>query len=427
MRIAAFALLMLMTCMLLAVAAVNATDYTLDIFGNANMDDAIDEDDIAYVQGIIDGSNNETVLSDANYDGKIDNDDIAQIELILRGEDKKLTLIDDSGEIVTINKPVNKIIPIFIEDAIRALGASDMVVGVGEDYYAKSDPTYYPELSQKPSIGSTWPDINVEKIIDLEPDLVIASIYTSKDMLDDHLNGTGIQIVRIYPRNEEELSIYSGEEIKWPSIREEMLKLGYVLGKADKAKEYVEWYDSIVNPIEEKIAKISNEDKPKVFLEDDSRGGTIERTSSAHIMGATSAGANVVGPGADQTTQTVSVEWIIGENPDVYVARLPDNNPTGGYNSDDGTDFKAYYDEIMGLPGFENINAVKNNGVHIISGQLTLKLAIPIGIAYQAKWYHPELFSDLDPQALHQEFIDRFCPDLNFNVNEHGVFVYPPE
>ena len=133
--------------------------------------------------------------------------------------------------------------------------------------------------------------MNIERIVGLDPDLVIASIYTSPDILDDHLNDTGIQVVRIYPRNEEELSIYNDKNIMWPSIQEDMLKLGYVLGKVDKAKEYVEWYDSIVIPIKEKVSQISDENKPKVYTEDDSRGGMVERTSSAHIMGVETAGA----------------------------------------------------------------------------------------------------------------------------------------
>ena len=48
-----------------------------------------------------------------------------------------------------------------------------------------------------------------------------------------------------------------------------------------------------------------------------------------------------------------------------------------------------------------------------------------IGVAYTAKWLHPDLFEDLDPQAVHQEYIDRF-QGIDFDVKEHGVFVYPP-
>ncbi len=50
---------------------------------------------------------------------------------------------------------------------------------------------------------------------------------------------------------------------------------------------------------------------------------------------------------------------------------------------------------------------------------------VPITIAYMAKWFYPDLFDDLDPQALHQEYIDDFC-GINYDVAEHGVFIYPP-
>jgi iron complex transport system substrate-binding protein len=79
---------------LLMVMSAIGSDYTLSIFGNANMDDAIDEYDIEYVERIIAGTNEETQLADANYDGQIDEADIAQIELIILGEEKELTIID---------------------------------------------------------------------------------------------------------------------------------------------------------------------------------------------------------------------------------------------------------------------------------------------------------------------------------------------
>jgi iron complex transport system substrate-binding protein len=42
-----------------------------------------------------------------------------------------------------------------------------------------------------------------------------------------------------------------------------------------------------------------------------------------------------------------------------------------------------------------------------------------------AKWFYPELFADLDPKAVHQEYLMRF-QGLAINLDEHGVFVYPP-
>jgi iron complex transport system substrate-binding protein len=42
-----------------------------------------------------------------------------------------------------------------------------------------------------------------------------------------------------------------------------------------------------------------------------------------------------------------------------------------------------------------------------------------------AKWFYPELFEDLDPEATQREYLDRF-QRIEYDVDEHGVFVYPP-
>ncbi len=42
---------------------------TLTVYGNANLDEIIDEDDIEYVRWIIDETEDETQFADANYDG----------------------------------------------------------------------------------------------------------------------------------------------------------------------------------------------------------------------------------------------------------------------------------------------------------------------------------------------------------------------
>jgi iron complex transport system substrate-binding protein len=60
----------------------------------------------------------------------------------------------------------------------------------------------------------------------------------------------------------------------------------------------------------------------------------------------------------------------------------------------------------------------------VISSTITGTASHVIGIAYLAKWFHPELFEDLNPQAIHQEYLTEF-QGLDYGLNEHGVFVYP--
>jgi len=105
------AILALLTLML----AIMPASATLGVFGNANMDNTIDELDIEYVQRAIDGTNDPTDLADANRDGEIDEDDIVQIEMIINGVETELGILDGNGEPVTVHKPVERIVVEYLD------------------------------------------------------------------------------------------------------------------------------------------------------------------------------------------------------------------------------------------------------------------------------------------------------------------------
>ena len=69
--------LMLMLTLALPAAA---SDYTLEIFGNANEDDTINMQDVTYTELIILEYRDRTDLADGKYDGKINMQDVTQIE-----------------------------------------------------------------------------------------------------------------------------------------------------------------------------------------------------------------------------------------------------------------------------------------------------------------------------------------------------------
>jgi iron complex transport system substrate-binding protein len=75
----------------------------------------------------------------------------------------------------------------------------------------------------------------------------------------------------------------------------------------------------------------------------------------------------------------------------------------------------------------EHVDAVENGKVYVLTYDITYHPGMIVALAYLFKWFHPELAKDLDPQAIHQEYLDEFHATLGWNVYEHGVFVYPPE
>jgi iron complex transport system substrate-binding protein len=76
------------------------------------------------------------------------------------------------------------------------------------------------------------------------------------------------------------------------------------------------------------------------------------------------------------------------------------------------------------------VSAVRNNRIYILANVFTVASSgtngarVFIEVAYLAKWFHPTLFEDLDPRAIHQEYITRF-QGLDIDLDKKGVFVYP--
>ena len=404
-------MLLVATLPAIATAASEDNSHPLGIYGNANEDDTIDMRDTTYIKLAIFGKKPETDLADANHDGKVSMLDVGQTKLIILGKEKTLTFVDFDGVIETIHKPLDRIVTMagYHAQACRIVGAKDRVVGVVPSIGIR--PTFFPDLSKLPCVGkANEPDI--ETMLELKPDVVIMYTRAWTPELEAQIEDVGIEAIVLMPRNPD-------------TIRGEMMKFGYLFDGVENARNYVEWYVDIENTILGHISGIPEDEKPRVFMEDKHGTGTMtERRISGHIMECEQAGGIDIGAdllGAGQSL--VEVEWIIEQNPDVILGSESGEAALTSYETDDISNIKAYYEEIIGLPGFENIDAVKNGRVHIINNELTRSCANLVGTAYLAKWFYPDI--SLNPVEIHQKYMDEFCGGLDFDVSEHGVFVYP--
>jgi iron complex transport system substrate-binding protein len=406
-------------CALFLVALPGITaateDETWDIYGNANEDDIIDMRDLTFTARITD-------LADANYDGRISVADMTQIGLIILGRESKLTLVDSADRIVTVNKPEERIV--FTNQAmtegISLLGACDRVVG--REYFIPA-PELFPELMElDPVNGPMGPyDVDYEKVFELDPDIFLTG-YVPVPGLED-----------VMATLEPEIPVVALNFYEPHTLAENTRKLRYVLNTEEKGEEFIAWYEGVTNSIEEKASGLSEEDKPRVFMK--LTGWTPEELGTFtdempyvkylfETTGAINIAADLPGPGG--WVPDVDLEWLTEQNPDTIVASIrPDFYPGSfGYEIDDDSVAIAIRDEIMAMDVFAEGKAVEKGKVYLYHCDLISTPRCVVGMAYWAKWFHPELFSDLDPQAIHQQYLTDFL-GLDYDLEEHGVFVYP--
>lgn len=417
MRKAALAAMFLGTILLIwlpvtGLAAVNLKGPILGIFGNANHDGVIDMRDVTHTERMIQGLESSQPLADSTHDGKVDASDITQTEKVIVGREKALTILDNDGDAVIIPRPVKRVIPDHMTSlaAMRVLDAQDMIVGI--DTYAEKHigSTFLQGLTDLPAIGDFFnPDY--EAIISLRPDVYLAyrSSYGQggKKTLKEKLPGVTVIETGYYtPYNPENLTL-------------DIRKLGYILGKRERAEAYIDWYNGYLNMIRQRVEELPEDRKPRVYP----APGWDLYNSIANFKLADIAGGINICAGLGPTYVTVDPEWVIKQNPNVI---LKQSFASTAYDTDDASGMMAERDAILNRAELDKVDAVKKGRVYLwhmyTSGMFPNDI---ITIAYIAKWLHSDLFADLNPHAVHQEYLDRFTT-LDFDVKIHGVFVYPP-
>jgi len=314
---------------------------------------------------------------------------------------KPKTIVDSANDTITIYRPVKRIVALSVDsaEALAILGAKNEVVGVSK--YVKEEKRHFPVLSKLPSVGSCFSP-NVEAIVELHPDIVITYVkWPDKSELEDKIKlvDPSIKVVR--------LDFY-----KASTLREEMEKLGYLLDKEENATKYVKWFDKWLNFVKSRIP----EEKVKVYTCGKPLKAFGEGTG-LYDLTVMAGGDNVLK--GKKGYFDVDPEQVVLWAPQVIVSWCY----AKGYSPEAKEIMKERFLQIVEFPGWEDVPAVKDGRVYVISSDIGSSPALPVGLVTVAKWLYPEKFKDVDPKEVMQEYVSEFL-HLKFNVSE-GCFAYP--
>ncbi|MDG6223479.1 MAG: ABC transporter substrate-binding protein [Candidatus Bathyarchaeota archaeon] len=309
-----------------------------------------------------------------------------------------VTVVDVSDTEVTITKPVNRIVAMIGAEFISALGCQDKIVGRVK--LTTDEEAILPQpVVDLPIVGDTDSTANLELILELEPDLVIASQRLS-DENRAALEAAGVAVIEessTYPRRETYLQ-----------------NLGLILDAQDEANNFLEFEAYYEDLIKDRVANLTDAEKPTVYFEWYKDWYSSGANGSYTEMIITAGAINIAG---DQpvSSMDVSAEFVAESNPDMIVRMLT------FYDGETLDDFQALHEGLMNRVGLEDTIAVQNEDVYIIKNTALVGRR-PIGLLYLAKWFHPTLFEDINPAVIHQEYVQTF-----FGASVSGVFVYPEE
>jgi iron complex transport system substrate-binding protein len=237
-----------------------------------------------------------------------------------------MTITDMAGREVTIEAEPQAIVSLSPANTeiLYALGLGNKVMGVTEFC------NYPPEAQERPKVGG-FADVNTEKVVELEPDLILASNIHIAEVVPA-LEKLGLTVVVIDPPD-------------IPAVLEGIKFVGKITGKEEEAEALTAEMQKRIDAVAEAV---KGREKPRVFWEISSDLWTAGPGSFINDLIVLAGGGNIASE-AEAPWVQLSNEAIIAADPEViFLADHP---------------FGETAETVATRPGWDKISAVVNNRI----------------------------------------------------------------
>ncbi|WBW98316.1 ABC transporter substrate-binding protein [Oceanirhabdus sp. W0125-5] len=257
--------------------------------------------------------------------------------------DRKVTILDEPKKIISLAPNISEI--------ICALGKETLLVG-------RTALCDFPESVMNIESVGDFNNPNVDRILELKPDLIIMSSLTPEKTLSKLDDSKQTYVVL-----NEDKSIEGTYTI--------IEKIGYILNTEKESEELINEMKTKISSLSSKVKK-SN--KPRVHFLADFGYSAGKDTYIAQMLNA----AGAINTADDVTGWEYSLEKLIASDPDIIIAP------------------KSIFNEVEKREGYKDLRAVKNKKLMIIDDAVISRQGprITDGIEILARILHPDAFKE---------------------------------
>ena len=280
------------------------------------------------------------------------------VDLVACATPFPITVTDEAGNAVTVPAEPERIVSLSPShtEILFALGLGGRLVGTTT--YCN----YPPEVADTPRVGG-FSDVDLEQVVGLAPDLVLASTIHSTEVVP-RLEELGIAVFVVNPPTV-------------LAVLDSILTIGFITGQARAAAVLVAEMQERIDAILEAVAGAA---KPEVFWELGPDLYTAGPGSFIDDLITLAGGKNVAADAQSQWPQ-LSAETIIVKDPEIIV--LADHN----------------YGETAAMvearPGWADVAAVKEGRMVELANDDVFSRPGPRiveGLEFLARVFHPDRF-----------------------------------
>lgn len=274
--------------------------------------------------------------------------------------DFPVTLTDDSGTEMTIEKKPERIVSVIPSstEIAFALGLGDQIVGV-------SDHDNYPEeVKNIEKIGGL--ELNFEKIVSLEPDLVLANTA----------NGEAIQQMRDLGLN---VLVLGAQNLE--GTFENILLTGKATGTSEKAEEVVNQMKAERDEVINLVSEIPEEERKTVWIEVGQDLFSVGSGTFLNELVELAGGKNIMDD--QEGWPQVSEEEVLERDPEVILLTY------GNYMEGDPVE------AVKNRENWQSVTAVQEGQIYSLDGDIVTRPGprITQGLQEIARSLYPEKFN----------------------------------
>lgn len=241
-------------------------------------------------------------------------------------------------------------------------------LGLDEKVAAVTDYCDFPvEAQQKPSIGG-FSNPNLEEIIALQPELVLATSMHEQSLIPQ-LEQRGLTVFALNPKTMEE-------------VCDAITMVGEITGRKEESREVVRDIEQRVENVQAMIKALQPGESPTVFYAVWHDPLMAAGSNTLQDVLITMAGGINIASKLDEYAD-ISLEYLIEADPEVIIV-----NTSHGSNVNETLGF------LQTEPRLENTSARLNGHIYEIDGNLSSRPGPRLvdGLEIFTKYIHPELF-----------------------------------
>ena len=299
------------------------------------------------------------------------------------------TVTDSIGREVEIPNPVTKAVVAnaYNTEIINAIDALDCVIGVDYNIYQDKE-SWKNRFTEDMVIGKSQKDLNYEKIIELNPEVLILTGNGTYEEAEAQLEPFGIKVVVCD-------AYYTDQFEKSCDL------LGQIFGKEDNADGLKHYFMDKLDYINEQLKDV---DKKTVYFEYRTEGNTTIPGNFFYYMVEYSGADNIF---KDAANVQIESEAVVAANPE-YIVKVSAPDVYSSYYPPTIEEHQQIKEELISRLGWDEINAVKNDNILLLSHYVHGGASKLVGTMYIAKFLYPELLPDLHPEQVFRDWLEKY-------------------